>query len=107
MSRVLRSAVDEAAQTGHQGRPVPPNHSVAFSGEGTWQRSQPSREKVLVVELSNGQMVEDVRLALNGKRARRILRTRGRKRAIGCEELLQQDRRATRLRRQITLTWSH
>jgi hypothetical protein len=26
-------------------------------------------EKLLVVELSNGQMVEDVRLALDGKRA--------------------------------------
>ena len=39
-------------------------------------------EKLLVVELSNGQMVEDVRLALNGKRSGRVLRTRRRQRSV-------------------------
>lgn len=67
VSRVLRSAVGEARRQGIKVglfRPItlwpfPSNELVA-----TAKRV----EKVLVVELSNGQMIEDVRLALNGRR---------------------------------------
>ena len=65
VSRVLRSAVDEARKQGIKAglfRPItlwpfPSNEMVA-----TTLRA----ERVMVVELSNGQMVEDVRLTLNG-----------------------------------------
>jgi len=65
VSRVLRSAVDEARKRGIKAglfRPItlwpfPSRELDEFSARA---------EKLLVVELSNGQMVEDVRLALNG-----------------------------------------
>ena len=68
VSRVLRSAVDEARKQGIKAglfRPItlwpfPSKELVA-----TTLRA----EKVMVVELSNGQMVEDVRLTLNGTKA--------------------------------------
>ncbi|HXW99665.1 MAG TPA: 3-methyl-2-oxobutanoate dehydrogenase subunit VorB [Candidatus Acidoferrales bacterium] len=67
VSRVLRSAVDEARKQGIRVglfRPITlwPFPSKAL--EAVALRAG----KVLVVELSNGQMVEDVRLALNGQR---------------------------------------
>jgi pyruvate/2-oxoacid:ferredoxin oxidoreductase alpha subunit len=67
VSRVLRSAVDAARKQGIKVglfRPITlwpfPSNELA--------RTALHVEKILVVELSNGQMVEDVRLALNGKR---------------------------------------
>jgi pyruvate/2-oxoacid:ferredoxin oxidoreductase alpha subunit len=67
VSRVLRSAVDEARRLGIKVglfRPVTlwpfPTEQLKLAAART--------EKVLVVELSNGQMVEDVRLALNGNK---------------------------------------
>jgi pyruvate/2-oxoacid:ferredoxin oxidoreductase alpha subunit len=67
VSRVLRSAVDEARRQGIKVglfRPITlwpfPKKEIAAAAMRV--------EKVLTVELSNGQMVEDVRLALNGKR---------------------------------------
>lgn len=65
VSRVLRSAVDEARRRGLKVglfRPItlwpfPSNELLAFAARAA---------KVLVVELSNGQMLEDVRLTLNG-----------------------------------------
>ena len=67
VSRVLRSAVDEARKQGIKVglfRPITlwpfPSKELAAAGLRA--------EKLLVVELSNGQMVEDVRLALNGQR---------------------------------------
>jgi 2-oxoisovalerate ferredoxin oxidoreductase alpha subunit len=67
VSRILRSAVDEARKQGIKVglfRPITlwpfPSHELAAAAART--------ESVLVVELSNGQMVEDVRLALNGKK---------------------------------------
>jgi len=67
VSRVLRSAVDEARKQGIKVglfRPITlwpfPSQELA----ATALRA----EKVLVVELSNGQMLEDVRLTLEGKR---------------------------------------
>jgi pyruvate/2-oxoacid:ferredoxin oxidoreductase alpha subunit len=67
VSRVLRSAVDEARKKGIKVglfRPItlwpfPANELRAFTARA---------EKILVVELSNGQMVEDVRLTLNGRK---------------------------------------
>ena len=47
------------------------------------QQAAARAHKVLVVELSNGQMVEDVRLALEWQRAGGVLRTNRWKRAIG------------------------
>ena len=67
VSRVLRSAVEAGAQAGNQGRTVPADHAVAVPVTRRWRKRQRSVQKVLVVELSNGQMVEDVRLALNGQ----------------------------------------
>jgi 2-oxoisovalerate ferredoxin oxidoreductase alpha subunit len=67
VSRVLRSAVDEARQHGIKVglfRPITlwpfPSQELAAAANRT--------ERVLVVELSNGQMVEDVRLALDGRK---------------------------------------
>src|SRR5579872_353593 len=67
ISRVLRSAVDEARKHGIKVglfRPITlwpfPSTQIAAAALRA--------EKVLVVELSNGQMVDDVRLALEGKR---------------------------------------
>jgi 2-oxoisovalerate ferredoxin oxidoreductase alpha subunit len=65
-SRVLRSAVQEGRKQGlHVGlfRPI---SLWPFPTEAL-QRAAARAQKVLVVELSNGQMVEDVRLALQGK----------------------------------------
>jgi len=65
-SRVLRSAVEEGRKQGlHVGlfRPI---SLWPFPTEAL-QRAAARAHKVLVVELSNGQMVEDVRLALQGK----------------------------------------
>jgi 2-oxoisovalerate ferredoxin oxidoreductase alpha subunit len=66
VSRVLRSAVQLARQQGIKAglfRPVTlwpfPAQSLAHAAARV--------QKVLVVELSNGQMVEDVRLTLNGR----------------------------------------
>ena len=66
VSRILRSAVDESRKHGIKVglfRPITlwpfPSHELTAAASRS--------ERVLVVELSNGQMVEDVRLALNGK----------------------------------------
>ncbi|HUC30689.1 MAG TPA: 3-methyl-2-oxobutanoate dehydrogenase subunit beta, partial [Candidatus Acidoferrum sp.] len=67
VSRVLRSAVDEARERGIRVglfRPITlwpfPSNELRTAALGA--------EQLLVVELSNGQMLEDVRLAVNGKR---------------------------------------
>lgn len=66
VSRVLRSAVEEVRRFGLRAglfRPITlwpfPTKALAKAAAG--------RHSVLVVELSTGQMVEDVRLALNGR----------------------------------------
>jgi pyruvate/2-oxoacid:ferredoxin oxidoreductase alpha subunit len=66
VARVLRSAVDEGRQHGLKlglFRPITlwpfPVHELLSSG---------APSSLLTVELSNGQMVEDVRLAINGRR---------------------------------------
>jgi 2-oxoisovalerate ferredoxin oxidoreductase alpha subunit len=67
VSRVLRSAVDEARKRGIKAglfRPITLWPFPAKQLEAAALRA----EKVLVVELSNGQMLEDVRLTMNGQR---------------------------------------
>ena len=65
VSRVLRSAVDEARKRGIKVGLFRPITLWPFPSKEL-TASTLRAEKLLVVELSNGQMVEDVRLTLNG-----------------------------------------
>ena len=66
VSRVLRSTVEEARREGLRVGLFRPITAWPFPSKALVEAA--SRvQKVIVVELSNGQMVEDVRLALNGK----------------------------------------
>jgi 2-oxoisovalerate ferredoxin oxidoreductase alpha subunit len=67
VSRVLRSAVDEARKQGWKVGLFRPITLWPFPSQELVATARRA-EKVLVVELSNGQMVDDVRLALNGQR---------------------------------------
>jgi len=63
----LRSAVDEARKQGIKVGLFRPITLWPFPGKQLAATALRA-EKVLTVELSNGQMVEDVRLAVEGKR---------------------------------------
>ncbi|MBZ5722469.1 MAG: 3-methyl-2-oxobutanoate dehydrogenase subunit VorB [Acidobacteriia bacterium] len=66
VSRVLRSTVEVARKQGLKAGLLRPITLWPFPTEALVEAA--SRvQKILVVELSNGQMVEDVRLAVNGK----------------------------------------
>jgi 2-oxoisovalerate ferredoxin oxidoreductase alpha subunit len=65
-SRVLRSAVAMARREGLKAGLFRPITLWPFPAQALVETAK-KVSKVLVVELSNGQMVEDVRLALNGK----------------------------------------
>jgi 2-oxoisovalerate ferredoxin oxidoreductase alpha subunit len=65
-SRILRSAVEEGRAQGQRVGLFRPITLWPFPSEALAQVAA-NAQKVLVVELSNGQMVEDVRLAVNGK----------------------------------------
>jgi len=65
-SRILRSAVEQARSQGLRVGLFRPITLWPFPRQAL-RKVAAKAEKVLVVELSNGQMVEDVRLALNGK----------------------------------------
>ncbi len=65
-SRILRSAVEAARSQGQRVGLFRPITLWPFPSQALVKAASAVRE-VLVVELSNGQMVEDVRLALNGK----------------------------------------
>jgi pyruvate/2-oxoacid:ferredoxin oxidoreductase alpha subunit len=67
VSRVLRSAVDEARKQGIKVGLFRPITLWPFPSKELAKLAL-HVEKLLVVELSNGQMVEDVRLAVEGKR---------------------------------------
>ena len=67
VSRVLRSAVDEARKQGIKAGLFRPITLWPFPAKQL-QSAALRADKVLVVELSNGQMLEDVRLTLNGRR---------------------------------------
>ncbi len=66
VSRVLRSAVDEARAQGLRAGLFRPITLWPFSSKALAETAARSKT-VLTVEMSTGQMVEDVRLALNGK----------------------------------------
>jgi pyruvate/2-oxoacid:ferredoxin oxidoreductase alpha subunit len=65
-SRILRSAVEEARAQGLRVGLFRPITLWPFPSEAL-AKAAANVHQVLVVELSNGQMVEDVRLALNGR----------------------------------------
>jgi pyruvate/2-oxoacid:ferredoxin oxidoreductase alpha subunit len=65
VSRVLRSTVDLARQQGVKVGLFRPISLWPFPSQALVEAAKPA-SKVMVVELSTGQMVEDVRLALNG-----------------------------------------
>jgi pyruvate/2-oxoacid:ferredoxin oxidoreductase alpha subunit len=65
-SRVLRSAVEMARREGLRAGLFRPITLWPFPSEALVEAAK-NVSRVLVVELSNGQMVEDVRLSLNGK----------------------------------------
>ncbi|MFI5113589.1 MAG: 3-methyl-2-oxobutanoate dehydrogenase subunit VorB [Terriglobales bacterium] len=65
-SRVLRSAVAMARREGLKAGLFRPITLWPFPSQALVEAAE-KVSKILVVELSNGQMVEDVRLALNGK----------------------------------------
>ncbi|MBZ5704230.1 MAG: 3-methyl-2-oxobutanoate dehydrogenase subunit VorB [Acidobacteriia bacterium] len=66
VSRVLRSAVETLRQDGVKAGLFRPVTLWPFPSEVLAEEAA-KVQKVIVVELSNGQMVEDVRLALDGK----------------------------------------
>jgi pyruvate/2-oxoacid:ferredoxin oxidoreductase alpha subunit len=66
VSRVLRSAVETLRQEGLKAGLFRPITLWPFPSEAL-REAAAKVQKVIVVELSNGQMVEDVRLALDGK----------------------------------------
>jgi 2-oxoisovalerate ferredoxin oxidoreductase alpha subunit len=66
VSRVLRSAVESARKEGLRAGLFRPITLWPFPSRALEQAAA-RVDKVLVVELSNGQMLEDVRLALNGR----------------------------------------
>jgi 2-oxoisovalerate ferredoxin oxidoreductase alpha subunit len=66
VSRVLRSTVEEARAEGLKVGLFRPITVWPFPKEAL-ARAAAEVQKVIVVELSNGQMVEDVRLAVDGK----------------------------------------
>jgi len=65
-SRILRSAVEEARSQGLRVGLFRPITLWPFPSEAL-AKAAANVHQVLVVELSNGQMVEDVRLAMNGR----------------------------------------
>ena len=67
VSRVLRSAVDEARKQGIKVGLFRPITLWPFP-KAELAKTSLHVEKLLVVELSNGQMVEDVKLAVEGRR---------------------------------------
>lgn len=67
VSRILRSAVDEARRQGIKVGLFRPITLWPFPSKQLAETALRA-ERVLVVELSNGQMLEDVKLALDGKR---------------------------------------
>ncbi len=66
VSRVLRSAVEKARQEGLRAGLFRPITLWPFPGRALVAAAARAK-RVLVVELSNGQMLEDVRLALDGR----------------------------------------
>ena len=82
VSRVLRSTVDQLRAQGVKAGLFRPITLWPFPSRELRETAKHVKS-VMVVELSTGMMVEDVKLTLNGTRAGRVLRTRRRQRAHG------------------------
>jgi 2-oxoisovalerate ferredoxin oxidoreductase alpha subunit len=67
VSRVLQSAIDELRAQGKKVGMLRPITLFPFPTQRIQELAEKT-DRFLVVELSNGQMVDDVRLAVNGKR---------------------------------------
>ena len=83
--RLARAALGgrPARAAGLEGRTVPAHHPLPVPRRRRWLKRPRSVGRLLVVELSTGQMVEDVRLALERQGAGRVLRPGRRQRALG------------------------
>ena len=66
-ARVARTALAQARDRGPAGRPLPADQPVAVPVRRARRRWRAALRGFLVVELSAGQMVEDVRLAVEGR----------------------------------------
>ncbi len=66
VSRVLRSAVEQARREGFRAGLFRPITVWPFPAQAL-REAAAKAQRVLVVEMSNGQMLEDVKLTLNGK----------------------------------------
>ena len=63
-TRIARSAVTTAREAGHQGRSDPSHHAVALPDKTRSARGRQRQRASSCVEMSMGQMVDDVRLAV-------------------------------------------
>ena len=63
-ARVARTAIERARDARPRGRPLPADHPVAVPGRARCAAVAARSRAIVVVELSAGQMVEDVRLAV-------------------------------------------
>ena len=77
VGRILKAVTAEARADGIEGWTAAAHHSVSVSQWRTFQRLAKRAQSFVVVEMSNGQMVEDVRLALNGARPVEFLNRMG------------------------------
>ena len=68
MARICKTAIDELNQEGHRVGIVRPITLFPFPSSAIYKAAARAR-KVIAIEMSTGQMVEDVRLAVRGRRA--------------------------------------
>ena len=78
VARIAHRAVQLARDEGNQGRTAPSDHAVPVSPRARSARSPSAWTGMLVVEMNAGQMVEDVRLAVEGRDPVQLLRAHGR-----------------------------
>ena len=73
-SRIVRSAVNAARAEGIKAGLIRPITLWPFPDDAVAKRAPSTSQGVLDVEMSMGQMVDDVRLAVNGKKPVSLLR---------------------------------
>ena len=66
-ARVAQLGGERRPRAGHQGGACAPHHAVALPRRAPSRRSLPTAKAFLDVEMNMGQMVDDVRLAVNGR----------------------------------------
>jgi pyruvate/2-oxoacid:ferredoxin oxidoreductase alpha subunit len=82
VARILKAVAAEARANGLKVGVLRPITLYPFPEQKHLQRLAKSARLFVVVEMSNGQMLEDVRLALNGARPVEFYEPRGRKCAV-------------------------